>query len=97
MSDVLALLAIGVPVVALVAVTVALLRMLGPLDLTALWYTPREVTWPRGVQEEDPRPWDFASRPAELPGNPTDPALGDGLPADPTASRPTTRHRRARR
>ena len=78
MNEIAAFLAIAVPAGALVAITVALLRALGPLDLAALWYTPRETTWPRGVQEEDPHPWDFSVPPSdEPPGVRPGPRLGD--------------------
>jgi len=79
MNEIAAFLAIVVPAGALVAITVALLRALGPLDLTALWYAPRETTWPRGVQEDDPRPWDFSVPPSDVPpGVPPGPGPGDG-------------------
>jgi hypothetical protein len=74
MNDAFGLLAIVVPVVALIAITAALLRDLGPFDLMSLWYMPRETRWPTGVQEADPRPWDFAARPADPPQDPAGPA-----------------------
>ena len=38
----------------------AILRAIGagdPLDLGSMFAHPWEATWPRGVQEEEPRPW----------------------------------------
>ena len=99
MNDVMAFLAIVVPAVALIAICAALLvRALGPLDLTALWYTPRATTWtwPSGVQEEDPRPWDFTARTAEAPRSPTGTARGDGPPPILAAVHSSTRPRSAR-
>jgi hypothetical protein len=80
MNDVVAFLSLAVPVVALIAISAALLRALGPFHLAALWYVPREVTWPTGVQEEDPRQWDFTARPADPSHRPTGTARGDGPP-----------------
>ena len=82
MNDILAFLAAVVPMAALISVITVLLRALGPVDLTALLYAPREDTWPRGVQEEDPPPWHFAARQAEPPAEPPD---------DPTGTAPRDR------
>ncbi len=50
--------AAGPPLVLLV-VGVALFLAVGPNDWSLI--RPRwEPTWPRGVQEEEPRPWDFS-------------------------------------
>jgi hypothetical protein len=45
---------------ALVAAPLVLVRFLArgePVDLSRLFAIPSELPWPRGVQEEEPRPW----------------------------------------
>ena len=45
---------------ALVAAPLVLVRFLTrgePVDLSRLFAIPSELPWPRGVQEEEPRPW----------------------------------------
>lgn len=50
------------PLIALVGVFVALIRrVLGGTDFAALYRAPAGDAWPRGVQEEDPRPWGLAA------------------------------------
>jgi hypothetical protein len=44
----------------LVAAPLVLVRFLArgePVDLSRLFAIPSELPWPRGVQEEEPRPW----------------------------------------
>jgi len=96
MNDFVAFLSIALPAAALIAITVVVLRALGPFNLMALWYMPREDTWPTGVQEEDPRPWDFSTRPAGPAQRPTGTARPDEPPVVPTALHPSTRPRRSR-
>lgn len=50
-------LASTVPMIALVSIPVLLIRALGPVDFSALFRAPSPDAWPRGVQEEEPRPW----------------------------------------
>jgi hypothetical protein len=66
----------------LVAAPLVLVRFLArgePVDLSRLFAIPSELPWPRGVQEEDPRPWrvDLISRP--VAGVPT-PAPTESAP-----------------
>jgi hypothetical protein len=96
MNDIVAFLVSTGPPVVVIAVAVVLLRVLAPVDLTALLYPPREPAWPRGVQEEDPRPWDFTARPAQPSPDPADTGEGVGPPPTPTAVHPSTRPRSAR-
>lgn len=48
---------------ALLVLGVVLLRGLGPADWSLFRRRP-DASWPRGVQEEEPRPWDFGARDA---------------------------------
>ena len=73
-----------VPYAALAALLVALLRRLaawneGP-SLAALVGGPRDLPWPRGVQEEEPVRWDVQRlrRPARREGTVARPALSPG-------------------
>jgi hypothetical protein len=47
-------------VAVLVAIPLFVLRRLAgdePIDLSRMFAAPRELPWPRGIQEEDPQPW----------------------------------------
>ena len=92
MNDLLAsVLAVGPPLV-LLAVGVALFLAVGPNDWSLV--RPRwEPFWPHGVQEEEPRPWDFsglhrpeAAAAGDVPGDhPIAPAGGSGTGRQPAA------------
>lgn len=59
MIDIASLLDIAIFAV-LVAAPLVLVRVLArgePVDLSRLFAIPAELPWPRGVQEEEPRPW----------------------------------------
>jgi hypothetical protein len=60
MDALVAGLASTLPLIALVSIPVLLIRALGPVDLSALFRAPSPDAWPRGVQEEEPRPWRLA-------------------------------------
>jgi hypothetical protein len=96
MNDLFAFLSLALPAVALIAITVVFLRALGPFNLMALWYMPRKDTWPKGVQEEDPRPWDFSTRPGSPAQRPNGTARLDDPPVVPTSLHPSTRPRGSR-
>jgi hypothetical protein len=96
MNDFVAFLSVALPAGALLVITAAILRALGPFNLMTLWYVPREDGWPVGVQEEDPHPWDFSASPGDPPRGPTGPTgptRGDGPPATATALHPSTHPR----
>ena len=60
MDAILSFLGTAGPPVILLVVGFALLRALGPADWSLFRQRPDE-SWPHGVQEEDPRPWDFGA------------------------------------
>jgi hypothetical protein len=93
MNDFVAFLSVALPAVGLFVITAAILSALGPFNLMTLWYMPREDGWPSGVQEEDPRPWDFSARPGDAPRGPTGPARSGDPPVIVTALHPSTRPR----
>jgi hypothetical protein len=62
------------PPLALLAIGIALLVVLGPTDWSLV--RPRwEPSWPRGVQEEDPREWDFSHLGASDAAPPDEPPV----------------------
>jgi hypothetical protein len=74
MNDILTFLETVAPPVVALAIGVVLLKALGPADWSIFRHRPEE-SWPRGVQEEDPRPWDFtAPGPEAPPVHPAGPA-----------------------
>ncbi|MGC8633517.1 MAG: hypothetical protein ACP5VP_02450 [Candidatus Limnocylindrales bacterium] len=85
MFTVVAGLASTLPLIALVAIPILLIRALGPVDLSALFRAPSLDAWPRGVQEEEPRPWRLAVA-RSLPGRGPAAVRGAG-PALPSAHR----------
>jgi hypothetical protein len=59
--DFASLLSFVIPATAVVASLVAVRRLAGdqPIDLAALFGNAGHMPWPRGIQEEEPRPWRF--------------------------------------
>jgi hypothetical protein len=76
MDDVLTFLGAAVPALVLLAIGILLLRRLGPTDWSLFRRLP-DPPWPHGVQEEEPRPWDFSGAdPDDPPSVPADPEDG---------------------
>ena len=61
MFDLASALSLVIPATALVAAIVVVRRLSGdqPIDLAVLFGNAAHMPWPRGVQEEEPRPWRF--------------------------------------
>ena len=75
MNELLASAAALGPPLALLAIGIALLVVVGPTDWSLV--RPRwEPSWPRGIQEEEPHEWDFSGLPA------ADAAPSDDPPVD---------------
>jgi len=84
MFDTATLTAIAFPLIGLSAF-VLLLRAIDsgdPVDLASMFAHPWELTWPRGVQEEEPQPWKLDRIGQRGPGHGlaqvTPSATGDG-------------------
>jgi hypothetical protein len=77
-------LAFAIPAVVVIALAVVAVRSVGPfVDQTALWRARPDLTTPPGVQEEDPRRWDF--RGARTRGSPARRSGEDGTVHPPAA------------
>ncbi len=87
MNDVVSILVSALPLVALIAIPVLLINAIGPVDLTLLFRAASFDEWPRGVQEEDPRPWQVGT-PRSIDQREDGPDPGGG-----PAFRPGTRGR----
>lgn len=61
MFDLLSMMPFVIPATAAVASLVVVRRVAGdqPIDLAVLFGDAGHMPWPRGVQEEEPRPWRF--------------------------------------
>jgi hypothetical protein len=59
--DLAFLLSSAIPAIAFVVSLVVVRRLAGgqPIDLAVLFGNAGHMPWPRGVQEEEPRPWRF--------------------------------------
>ena len=59
--DLASVLSFAIPATAAIASLVAVRRLAGdqPIDLAVLFGDAAHLPWPRGVQEEEPRPWRF--------------------------------------
>ena len=61
MFDLASTLSFVIPATAVVAMIIVVRRLSGdqPVDLAVLFGDAGHMPWPRGVQEEEPRPWRF--------------------------------------
>ena len=61
MFDLASVLSFVIPATVVVASLVVVRRLSGdqPIDLAVLFGNASHMPWPRGVQEEEPRPWRF--------------------------------------
>ena len=61
MFDLASTLSFVIPATAVVALIIVVRRLSGdqPVDLAVLFGDAGHMPWPRGVQEEEPRPWRF--------------------------------------
>jgi hypothetical protein len=84
MNDVVALMAVAGPLL-LLAAGIALLLAVGPNDWSLL--LPRwEGSWPHGVQEEEPHPWDFHGMRSGEAATRDGASAGGGLSGPPPAT-----------
>ena len=61
MFDLASMLSFAIPATAVVASLIVVRRLAGdqPIDFAVLFGNAADMPWPRGVQEEEPRPWRF--------------------------------------
>jgi hypothetical protein len=59
--DIESLLSLAIPATAVVASLIVVRRLAGdqPVNLAVLFGNAAQLPWPRGMQEEEPRPWRF--------------------------------------